>query len=139
MPVIKKIINLDKEFTFKASRSGGKGGQNVNKVSTKVELYFDVQNSAILNEDQKNRLFVKLRNRISKDGILSVVSQTERSQLGNKELAIEKFYGLLAQALFVPKKRKPTKPGKAVKEKRLKEKKKRGEKKKNRGRGFEND
>lgn len=139
MTIIKKIIDLDREIVFKTSRSGGKGGQNVNKVSTKVELCFDVVNSALLEDEKKDRLFKKLKNKINKEGILSVISQTERSQLKNKEIALRKFYDLLAEAFFVPKKRKPTKPGKAAKEKRLKEKKKRGERKITRGRAFSND
>lgn len=132
MPGTIKIVDLDNEFVFKTSRSGGKGGQNVNKVSTKVELCFDVLNSALLDEDKKRLVLDKLKNRISKDGILSVIAQSDRSQLKNKQIAIEKFYELLAKALYVPKKRKASKPSKAAKEKRLESKKRRGERKRDR-------
>jgi ribosome-associated protein len=134
MPVLHKVINLDKEFTFKTSRSGGKGGQNVNKVSTKVELLFDVLNSVSLNDDQKKIVLEKLGNRINKEGVLSIISQTERSQLTNKEIAVEKFYQILEKAFYVPKKRKLTRISKTLKAKRLEKKKRRGEVKKNRGR-----
>ena len=89
------LPDLSSEITFKTSRSGGKGGQNVNKVSTKVELDFNVLNSALLTDEQKITILYKLEKKITKEGILQIVSQTERNQLGNKEVTIEKFYALL--------------------------------------------
>ncbi|MDY6799709.1 MAG: alternative ribosome rescue aminoacyl-tRNA hydrolase ArfB [Bacteroidota bacterium] len=117
------------ELTFKAVRSSGSGGQNVNKVSTKVELRFDIENSEFLTEDEKARIFKKLKNRISNECILIITSDTERTQLRNKNKAIEIFFDLIERALKKPKKRKKTKPTLASKEKRLKEKKIQSEKK----------
>ena len=121
------------ELTFQTSRSSGPGGQNVNKVETKVQLSFDLKASQNLSEEEKEVLFKKLKNKITEDGILQVQSQEKRSQLQNKELAIKKFYELIQKGLEKKKARKPTKPGKGAIEKRLKAKKSQAEKKANRG------
>ena len=107
------------EFIFSSSRSSGAGGQNVNKVNTKVELRFDVVNSKLLTQTQKDLICVKLKNKITDDGFLILVSQVHRSQLQNKETVIEKFYKLLEKAFAPVKPRKATKPTKASKAKRL--------------------
>ena len=121
------------ELTFQTSRSSGPGGQNVNKVETKVQLSFDLKASQNLSEEEKEVLFNKLKNKITEEGILQVQSQEKRSQLQNKELAIKKFYELIQKGLEKKKARKPTKPGKGAIEKRLKAKKSQAEKKANRG------
>lgn len=132
--MLESIINSDfsKEFKFSASRSGGPGGQNVNKVSSKIELRFNVVESTILTAEEKEIITAKLATRINNDGELVIVSQSERSQLANKEKAIEKFYSLLSKALKPVIKRKPTKPSKASKEKRLDIKKVNSERKQRR-------
>ena len=97
------------ELRFEAVRSSGPGGQNVNKLSTCVRLYFDLSASLSLTEAQKERIQGRLSNRISKEGVLSLSAQDERSQSANKQLVIARFQALLADALFVHKRRKATK------------------------------
>ena len=113
------IPDLSSEFQFLTSRSSGPGGQNVNKVNSKVELRFDIPNSIFFSDEQKATLLSKLSAKITSDGILIVVSQLDRSQLSNKEDAIKKIYQLLYKALLPVKKRKNTKPTKSSVEKRL--------------------
>jgi len=120
-------MDISAEIKFKTARSGGKGGQNVNKVETMVEGYWNVMGTSLLNEEERLLVIKKLANRINADGMLLVKSQEERSQLGNKQLVTKKMNELVTKALIVPKKRKPTKISKAAKQKRLESKKKAGE------------
>jgi ribosome-associated protein len=116
----------ESELRFSASRSGGPGGQNVNKVNTKVELRFHILNSLSLTETEKEKILTALKNRINSEGELLIVSQSGRTQILNKKKAEEKFFALLASALTVKPERRATSPTGASKAERLKKKKKRG-------------
>ncbi len=111
------------EYTLEFARSGGPGGQNVNKVSSKAQLRFNVGASLVLSEDQKNRVREILKNRLTNEDEILVVAEDERSQIQNRELVVARFQELITQALHVPKKRRPTRPTYGSREKRLQTKK----------------
>lgn len=123
------IKALVKELEFKAIRSSGRGGQHVNKVSSKIELRFNLLNSVALNQEQKELLLKSLENRLSLNAILILHCDVTRSQHTNKTLAIQRFLKLLEDGLKVRRTRKPTKVPRAVKQKRLNSKRKNAEKK----------
>lgn len=123
---------LHKEVQYKAVASSGPGGQNVNKVATKVQLYFDMVNSLAFAKAEQERIISKLKNQLTNDGILILGCQESRSQAKNKELVFKKFINTLSKAALKPKIRKKRTIPKAVKRKRLNDKKKQSEKKKDR-------
>lgn len=122
------------ELSFHASRSGGPGGQHVNTSSTRVELWWDAEHSPSLAPAQRDRLRLRLANRLTEGGLLRIVSGATRSQAQNRALVIDRFREILARALAVPKRRKPTQPSRGVKERRLAEKRKQSERKRERRR-----
>ena len=128
--------NFEKEFVFITSRSSGAGGQHVNKTNSKVELRFNVLDSNILIDNEKELLQENLSTRINKEGILQIVSQKSRSQIKNKKDCINRFYILFEKGLKIPRKRKKTKRSRSSILKRLKNKKRQSEKKENRRKDF---
>ena len=124
-----KIVS---ELSFKAVRSSGAGGQNVNKVSSKVVLTFDLKNSQALTEEEKFLVEIKLASRLTTDAVLILNCDEDRSQFRNKEIVIKRFLALIKNTLFIPKERKPTRIPKSVIRKRIKDKKNISEVKKNR-------
>jgi ribosome-associated protein len=135
----KRLSIPEDELSFSASRSGGPGGQNVNKVNTQVMLRFDVANSPSLSEWQRSRIMERLPTRITKDGELVLRSQRHRTQAANRAATIDRFAELLRDALRQQKPRKKTKPSRASKRRRLEEKKKQGQKKRERTKRFSHD
>lgn len=116
------VVKIISELSFKAVRSSGAGGQNVNKVSSKVVLSFDLPNSQSLSDDEKALLSEKLKTKLTLEGVLILNCDEDRSQLKNKEIVTKRFLKLIQNALIVPKKRKPTKIPRSVIEKRIKAK-----------------
>lgn len=126
--LVTSILSIpSSEVQFRYARSGGRGGQHVNKVETKVELLFDVGCSPNLSETQRHLILQRLTSRLDADDVLHIIVDESRSQWKNRELAIKRFVELLRKALKPRKKRITTKVPKASKEKRLGEKKRRGE------------
>ena len=124
--------NFEHELSYKTSRSSGSGGQNVNKVDTSVTVLWKVEDSAVFTESEKERILLKLKNKINAEGILQTTVSESRTQLQNKKIATERIQELVNKSLIVPKKRIATKPSRAKVEKRLESKKKLSEKKENR-------
>lgn len=123
---------LLKEISFQTSRSQGSGGQHINKVETRVELFWSPKESHVFDDKEKDRLLQQLKKKMNKQGTVFLSSQQSRSQLKNKEMAVEKFFKLIEQKLSPPKTRKATQPTTSSKEERIQEKKKISDKKKQR-------
>ena len=134
-----KSRNFEREFIFSATRSSGPGGQNVNKLNTRVELRMNIPESLILTEEEKNLIINGLKRRINKDGELIIVARSERSQLLNRKRAEEKFYDIVSKVLTPPEIRKATRPTAASVHRRLESKRIASVRKRNRRSGADYD
>src|SRR6185295_943038 len=132
IPITEDLSIPDEEVSFATSRSGGPGGQNVNKLETRVTLRFDLAGSPSLSEEQKDRLRQRLSTRITKDVVLQVTSQRHRTQGANREAAVERFAELVRENLREETPRKRTRPSRAAKARRLEEKRRRSQRKRER-------
>jgi len=127
------ISRIRPEINIKTSRSGGPGGQHVNKTETRVQLFLDITNSQLLSEEEKGILLRKLKSKLTPEGVLVISADSARSQIKNREIAFKKLERIISRAFTKKKKRKNTKPTRASKEKRLKKKRQHSEKKGRRG------
>ncbi|HOG46000.1 MAG TPA: alternative ribosome rescue aminoacyl-tRNA hydrolase ArfB [Anaerolineae bacterium] len=132
MPITRSLAIPAGELRFRFSRSGGPGGQHVNRSATQVELLFDVAHSPSLSEEQRARVMADLATRIDREGVLHLFSSGTRSQLQNREEVVQRFQTLLRRALHVARPRHPTRPTAAARERRLSGKRRRGEAKERR-------
>ncbi len=133
IPIGDNLAIPDEEVSFTTSRSGGPGGQNVNKLETRVTLRFDLAGTASLTEEQKARLRERLATRITRDGVFQVTSQKHRSQGANRDAAVERFAELIRENLREEAPRKKTRPSRAAKARRVEEKRRQGQRKRDRG------
>ncbi len=133
LPIDNELVLPERELTYRSSRSSGPGGQNVNKVETRVTLLFDIPGSAVLDEAQKELVRQRLATRINKEGVLRVISQKHRTQYANRETARAKLAELLAEALRPRRRRRPTKTPQRALRRRMEDKRRRGELKRQRG------
>src|SRR4051794_34058812 len=136
IPIDDQLAIPDEDVTFATSRSGGPGGQNVNKLETRVTLRFDLARSGALSEEQKLRLRERLATRITRDGVLHITSQRHRTQGANREAAVERFAELLRDNLREEAPRRKTRPSRAAKARRLDEKRRQSQRKRERGPGI---
>ena len=139
IPIDDELAIPDEEVSFTTSRSGGPGGQNVNKLETRVTVRFDVAGSPSLSEEQRQRILERLATRITRAGFLQVTSQKHRTQLENREAAVARFAELMAGALREEIPRKPTRVSKAAKRRRLDEKRRQSQRKRERSAGIPSD